>query len=277
MFTRHINILFIIGLITMWTVCGIEVTYCQAQPSSSSSHDTTAQMDEKEKRPTVIRAKIESRSGGRDPFSPLFEKKEEEEELPTLEVEGATLVGIMTGQNGGLALVQDTEGRTYVLRKGARVKNGYLRRIRSDVAVFNVAKYGRYRKVELELKSEKRAESFERGVIETAPQPKPVAQKPQFRAPEKPPQGLVAVKASPDSRYTLQVAAFRHEEDAQRLQQWLRGRGYETRIEAVTIPESGHWYRIRYGVYGTYNSVKEMAESFRKRFDFYCWIVPIDS
>jgi len=39
----------------------------------------------------------------------------------------------------------------------------------------------------------------------------------------------------------------------------------------------GRTYALRYGVYGTYNSVKEMAESFRKRFDFYCWIVPIDS
>ena len=278
MFTRYITILFIVGFTAIWAVCGIEGANCQTQPSGSSSHDTTAQSADTEEKPTVTREKIKYRSEGRkDPFQPLFEEKEEEEELPPLEVEGATLVGVMTGQNGGLVLVRDTEGRTYVLRKGARIKNGYLRRIRSDAAIFNVAKYGRYRKVELELKSEKRADSFEKGVIEVRPKPKPVAQKPPVEPPEKSPEGLVAVNPSPDSKFTLQVAAFRREEDAQRLQQWLRGRGYETRIEAVTLPESGQWYRIRCGVYESYNTVKEMAESFRERFDFYCWIVPIDS
>lgn len=276
MFTRYINILFIIGFVVMWAVCGIELPYCQTQSLRSSAHDTTTQWAEEEKRPRVTRERVEYKSRGRDPFSPLFEKKEEEEELPLLEVEGATLVGVMTGENGGLVLVQDTEGRTYVLRQGTRIKNGYLRRIRSHVAVFNVAKYGRYRKVELELKSEKRAESFERGVIEIAQKPK-VVPKPQLKPPLKPPEGLRAVKASADSKFTLQVAAFRRKEDARRLQQWLQGRGYETRIEVANLPESGQWYRVRHGVYETYGTGKEVAESFRKRFDFYCWIVPIDS
>ena len=278
MFTRYINILFLVGFIVIWAVCGVGVPFCQAQPSSSSSHDTTAQKAEEEERPAVTREKIKYSSNGRkDPFLPLFEKKEEEEELPPLNVEGAALVGIMAGQNGGLALVRDTEGRTYVLRKGARVKNGYLRRIRSDAAIFNVAKYGRYRKVELELKSEKRADSFEKGVIEIRPKPKPVAQKSPVNPPAKPPEGLMDVPLSADSKFTLQVAAFRQEEEAQRMQQWLWGRGYETRIETVTHPESGRWFRVRYGVYETYDTVKEVAESFRERFDFYCWIVPIDS
>jgi cell division protein FtsN len=80
-----------------------------------------------------------------------------------------------------------------------------------------------------------------------------------------------------DSTYTLQVAAYRTKSDAKQLQQWLRERGYQTRIEGVTIPESGPWYRVRFGMYDSYNAAKKTAETFRKQFDFYCWIVPVDS
>lgn len=80
-----------------------------------------------------------------------------------------------------------------------------------------------------------------------------------------------------DSTYTLQVAAYRKKSDAKHLQQWLRERGYQTRIEALTIPESGPWYRVRFGMYDSYNATKKTAETFRKQFGFYCWIVPVDS
>lgn len=269
MITRCIHILVIAGLSLFVSLSGYEVACAQTQ-SAGSSQDTTSQMD----RPTVTREKIEYKSGGRkDPFYPLFEEKDEAEELPLLQVEEATLVGVMGSPKGKLALVRDAEGRTYVLRKEARVKNGYLRQVKSDIAIFNVAKYGRYRRVELELKSEKRARSFEKGVWEITPKPKPVIPKPPVRQLQEKPVSTIPH----DETFTLQIAAFRSEKDAQRLQEWLRGRGYTTRVEGVTIPESGLWYRVRYGMYETYDSVKEMAETFRQRFDFYCWIVPIDS
>lgn len=248
---------------------GFVSAHCQTEATAASSPDTVSQVDEQERRPTVRREKVEYRSRGkRDPFLPLFE--EEKEELPPLQVEGAALVGIMMGSEERLALVQDGEGRTYVLGEGARVKNGYLRGVRADRAIFDVAKYGRYRRVELELESAKRAEGFGKGVLERAPQARPVVQK-------VPPKVEVAVRGEGISKFTLQLAAFRGENDAKRLQQWLREKGYQTRIEAVNIPESGLWYRVRFGVYETYEAVKEMAETFRRRFNFYCWIVPIDS
>ena len=249
------------------------------QPSQASG-DTTARSDTLEaRRPKVIREKIEYQSGGRrDPFKPLFEEeKKQEDEMPLLQIDDATLVGIMLGSGGGLALVRDAEGRTYVLREGSKIKNGYLRRIQSDKVIFNVSKYERYRRVELELQSEKRAESFKQGVLQAAPKTKPKP-KPAIRTHVPQPSQPEGIRPVPSNgQYTLQIAAFRKENDAQRLQHWMKERGFETRIEAVTIPESGLWYRIRYGTYQSYDDVKQMAGTFRERFDFYCWIVPLDS
>ncbi|UCE18368.1 MAG: SPOR domain-containing protein [Gemmatimonadota bacterium] len=268
-------------------VC-VESTPCQTQPEGSSAQDTVSREQDIETPPTVTREKIEYRSQGRkDPFKPLVET-EEEEELPPLQVDGATVSGIMLGSEGRLALIRDGDGRTYVLGEGAKVKNGYLRRITTDTVIFNVVKYGRYRRVELELKSAKKAQEFEQSVARTArqtkpAQPKPAQPKPAQPKPEvtqaqvKPPKVDVPPEQMKGSTFTLQVAAYRLESDAKRLQQWLRERGYETRIESITIPESGLWYRVRFGVYDTYEAVKEMAKTFRERFDFYCWVVPIDS
>lgn len=275
MFTRYVVYTLVIGgLIFSCSLLVFVSAHCQTQPQAASPPDTVSKTGENEEQPTVTREKIEYKSKGKkDPFLPLFEEKEEEE-LPLLQVEGATLVGIMVGPKERLALVQDAEQRTYVLREGARVKNGSLRRIRTDGAIFSVAKYGRYRKVELELKSEKRAECFEKGILEATPQPRPVIQKPPAQPTKK---VEVSDKVPGVSKFTLQVAAFRREDDAKRLQRWLQERGYGTRIEAVNIPGSGLWYRVRFGMYKTYDGVKEMAETFRRRFNFYCWIVPIDS
>lgn len=280
MSTRHAYTI-MMGLMILCVLLGSDGASGQ---EPQSAQDTTAQGDSLEApRPEVIREKIDYKSEGRrDPFQPLFEEKKEEEELPLLQVEEAALVGIMRGPGGGLALVRDADGRTYVLREGEKVKNGYLRRVKSTMVIFNVAKYGRYRKVELELQSEKRAQSFKQGVLETTPRsklkPTPVVRKevPKPVQPEpKQPQG---VRPAPSNgQYTLQIAAFRQENDAKRLQQWLKERGFETRTETVTIPESGLWYRVRYGMYESHDAVKAMAETLRKRFDFYCWIVPIDS
>lgn len=274
MFTRR-TVTMILGGVVLTVFLGFAVALAHMQ---TSSQDTTVQRDSLEtERPKVIREKAKYKSEGRrDPFQPLFEKeKEEEEELPLLEVEEATLVGIMRGPGGGLALVRDSDRRTYVLREGSKIKNGYLRRVKSDMAIFNITKYGRYRKVELELKSEKRAQSFQQGVLETTPKPKA---KPIIHKPTPQPSLPESVRPVPSNgKYTLQIAAFRKEDDAKRLQQWLRERGFEVRIEAISIPESGLWYRVRYGMYESYDGVKTMAETFRERFDFYCWIVPLDS
>ena len=280
MYGRCIWNLVVSGLL----ICGVfvcaEMAPCQTQPEGSSTQDTVSRAGDSEEQPAVTREKVEYRSHGRkDPFKPLFEKEEEEEEeLPPLRVDGATVAGIMVGPEGRLALIRDTDGRTYVLGEGAKVKNGYLRRVKTDAVIFNIAKYGRYRKVELELKSAKKAHEFEKSVSRTARETKPVQPKPKvIKSTVEPVQVHIPPEQMKGSKFTLQVAAFRMESDAHRLQQWLRERGYETRIETVTIPESGLWYRIRFGTYDTYNAVKEIAETFRERFDFYCWIVPIDS
>ncbi len=269
-----IRYLCLLAIVLVLTMALPPVVRSQTEEGIPSPQDTSSQSDES-KRPAVQRERIEYKSEGRrDPFQPLIEEEdEEEEELPLLKIEEAVLVGIMKGPTGTLALVTDAEERTYVLRQGARIKNGYLSRVGADVAVFHIAKYGRFRTVELELKSEKRAESFEQGVLRTIPRHSP----PNLGQPAAP-VPVESQRSVPDgSKYTLQVAAFRQEAQAQRLQRWMRERGYQMRIEEADVPESGRWYRVRYGAYDTYDAVRIMAEDLRQRFEFYCWIVPIDS
>ena len=287
---RYIYILVLNGLLLCAGFTGGAVAQGQTQPEESSSQDTVSRAGEIEVPATVTRERIEYSSEGRkDPFRPLFEtEKEQEEELPLLRVDGATVAGIMVGPAGRLGLIRDSDGRTYVLGEGAKVKNGYLRQIKKDRVIFHVAKYGRYRRVEMELKSATRAQEFERGVARNARGVKSVQKQPKVNKlkvtqPQVPQPKVEPVKVHvpPEqmkgSKFTLQVAAFKKESDAERLHQWLKERGFGTRIESVTIPESGLWYRVRFGMYDTYNDVKEMAETFRERFDFYCWIVPLDS
>ena len=279
MFERGGYIFVIIGLLLCVCFCDMESVQGQTQVEESSAQDTVSQTGDTEEPPVVTREKIQYHSGGKkDPFKPLYEAEEEQEELPPLHTEGATVAGIMLGPEGRLALIRDTEGRTYVLGEGAKVKNGYLRKVKTDGVIFNIIKYGRYRKVELELKSAKKAKEFDEGVARTAHETTPVRPKPKATQPAvRPVEVHIPPEQMKGSKFTLQVAAFRKENDAKRLQQWLRERKYETRIESVTIPESGLWYRVRLGTYDTYPAVKKMAETFRERFDFYCWIVPIDS
>lgn len=246
----------------------------QTAQGNASPQDTASQSDEP-KRPSVRREQIEYQSQGRrDPFQPLIEEKDEgEEELPLLKIEDAVLVGIMKGPTGAMALVKDAEQRTYVLHEGSKIKNGYLSRVKSDAAIFHINKYGRFRTVELELKSEKKAESFEQGVLRTVPRTVPSA----AGEPLAPVRNAYQQSVPEGLKYTLQVAAFRQESQARRLQRWLGERGCQVRIEEADIPESGRWYRVRYGAYDTYDAVRIMAEDLRQRFAFYCWVVPIDS
>jgi len=56
---------------------------------------------------------------------------------------------------------------------------------------------------------------------------------------------------------TVQIAAVRSEEEARRLLEKLRQRGYAAYVEPIGIPDKGTWYRVRMGEFPS----KEFARS----------------
>jgi cell division septation protein DedD len=81
---------------------------------------------------------------------------------------------------------------------------------------------------------------------------KPAAPTP---APAAPPQASAA--PAPGKPLTVQIAAVKSEEEARRLLEKLRQRGYAAYVEPIAIPDKGTWYRVRMGEFPS----KEFARS----------------
>jgi len=89
----------------------------------------------------------------------------------------------------------------------------------------------------------------------TAP---PKAEKPAAAAvpaPAAPPPAPAS--AAPGKPLTVQIAAVKSEEEARRLLEKLRQRGYAAYVEPVAVPDKGTWYRVRMGEFPS----KEFARS----------------
>lgn len=63
--------------------------------------------------------------------------------------------------------------------------------------------------------------------------------------------------AAPGKPLTVQIAAVRSEEEARRLLEKLRQRGYAAYVEPIAVPDKGTWYRVRMGEF----PAKEFARS----------------
>jgi Tfp pilus assembly protein PilP len=84
----------------------------------------------------------------RDPFASLI-GSDERSDLVDLSV--VRLVGVVTSGDRPFAIVQDTEGVSYVLRKGDRVKNGRVVRVTSEGLVCSQTLLGYTTTVQLKL------------------------------------------------------------------------------------------------------------------------------
>ena len=87
----------------------------------------------------------------RDPFMPLVGgvMGHMSASLPVLE--NLMLVGILEDIDGNLALLEDAEGRGYMLAPGDKVKSGYVVSVTNSRAIFQITEYGWTRTVALEL------------------------------------------------------------------------------------------------------------------------------
>ncbi|TFH66919.1 MAG: SPOR domain-containing protein [Gemmatimonadales bacterium] len=85
--------------------------------------------------------------------------------------------------------------------------------------------------------------------------PAPIAEKP---AP--PPQAA----AVPGQLFTVQVSAVKNEEEARRMVDRLRQRGYAAHVEATAMSDKSVWYRIRMGEFPTKDSARGTVDRLKK-------------
>jgi len=136
------------------SVSGISGSAYRSESSEitvSKSADTTLKEDKKY-RLEIGEKYFYSPRGKKDPFKP--EIGEGEEEL--LNVSEAKLIGIIKGEEGNIALLQDRRGVGYVLKEGDRVRNGRVVKIESDRVIFATVDFGFTRRIELKLEEEKK-------------------------------------------------------------------------------------------------------------------------
>ncbi len=94
-------------------------------------------------------------NGSRDPFATLIDDSKTynsptQQSIPN--VDGLRLVGVIVArQNGNRALFIDKAGYSYMLQSGDKVRNGYVLRIESDRAYFQIFEYGWSRTVALKI------------------------------------------------------------------------------------------------------------------------------
>ena len=100
-----------------------------------------------------------SSGGRRDPFKPLWQEGELQFGAVSLpSVDGLTLVGVLEDSTGFRALLEGPGGYGYILRKGDRVRNGYVAQVTKEKIVFQVVEYGWTRTVVLKMKVKKKSE-----------------------------------------------------------------------------------------------------------------------
>ncbi len=94
----------------------------------------------------------------RDPFKTLIDetkKTDSQMQRKVPDIETLRLVGVIEAANGkNRALLEDIDGYGYILGEGDKVKKGYVSRIDSDKAYFQLYEYGWSRTVALHLGNE---------------------------------------------------------------------------------------------------------------------------
>jgi cell division septation protein DedD len=77
------------------------------------------------------------------------------------------------------------------------------------------------------------------------------------------PDPVQAVAASGQG-FTVQVSSVKSEEEARRMVDRLRQRGYAAHVESVAIPDKGTWFRVRMGEFPTRESARGTVDRLQK-------------
>jgi cell division septation protein DedD len=117
----------------------------------------------------------------------------------------------------------------------------------------------------------KKEEAIKEEKLLTKQTPAPVEQKAKLRITkakqEEPPQKDVTVLSTNREvgKYTVQVASFKKESEAQEFAEGLKSKGYPVFIKQAEIPGRGIWYRVRIGTFKTIQEAKIYGNDLKKR------------
>jgi cell division septation protein DedD len=92
--------------------------------------------------------------------------------------------------------------------------------------------------------------------------PAPKTEKPAPALEPSPPPAPAA--AAPGQAFTVQVSAVKSEEEARRMVDRLRQRGYAARVEATATADKSIWYRVRMGEFPTRESARGTVDRLQK-------------
>jgi len=91
--------------------------------------------------------------GRRDPFIPLITGSKG---AGRLNIDNLTLIGIISGDRGRIALVKDGLNKGHILRKGDKVAGGWVSEVTSNSIIFAIEHAGIISRFELELERKER-------------------------------------------------------------------------------------------------------------------------
>ena len=92
------------------------------------------------------------------------------------------------------------------------------------------------------------------------PSPTPTAQKPGLDTPKE-----QVLAEPPGERFTLLISSLRDIENAHRLMEQLRSKGYSPRIDSLDLSESGRWNRVLIGSFPSREEALRFAAEFNRK------------
>ncbi|NIN93104.1 hypothetical protein GTN42_05865 [bacterium] len=90
-------------------------------------------------------------------------------------------------------------------------------------------------------------------------------QKPQVVKVEEPKGQAIPQGKLPTGVYTVHIASFRDEGNADRVMKELDEKGYKAFIEKATIPQKGTWYRVSVGRFPSRREALVFAQRLKKK------------
>ena len=81
---------------------------------------------------------------------------------------------------------------------------------------------------------------------------------------EKPAPAPAPAAAASGQAFTVQVSAVKSEEEARRMVDRLRQRGYAAHVETTAMPDKSTWYRVRMGEFPTKESARGTVDRLQK-------------
>jgi hypothetical protein len=152
---KCLKILTVIGIIGLvWTLSGTD-TFAQSDPVPDPETTTAPQEPTKEqnKKYEFRRTPVfeYSTRGRRDPFNALVKEGDGDVKTDLLNVEEATLTGIVWGGDQMVAIFKDKDGKSHYMRKGSAVYRGRIVEISDNSVIVSLTQFGSTRRVEFKV------------------------------------------------------------------------------------------------------------------------------